>query len=213
MARRRTGRAPKATVWALLSATALAGCAAPPPPAIPGPATGAACLSELAARQVTFTRETDFRNGRGCGIETAVSLAHSVASLNRPAQMSCGLALALNDYERSVVQPAAWSHFGQPVVRLHHVGAYVCRGRSGNPNRLSEHAFGRALDLIAFELLDGTLIRVADHWRGAGARSAFLQDAARGACRHFAVVLTPNHDRAHRDHFHLDVGPWALCGV
>ena len=197
-----------------LLAAALAGCAAtPPPPSIPDIPAGSACLGELAARQVSFTREADFRTGRGCGIDTAISLAHSVAALNRPARMSCGLALVLNDYERAVVQPAAWAHFGQPVVRLHHVGAYVCRGRSGNAGRLSEHAFGRAIDIIAFELLDGTLIRVADHWWGAGARSAFLQDVGRGACRHFTVVLTPNHDRAHRDHFHLDVGPWTLCGV
>jgi hypothetical protein len=199
----------------LIAAAALAGCGSAPerPSAFPGTATGAACLGELSARQVGFEREADFRNGRGCGIETAISLRQSVAALNRPVQMSCGLALALNDFERAVVQPAAWARFGQPVVRLHHVGAYVCRGRSSDPGRLSEHAFGRAIDVIAFELADGTRIRVADHWLGAGARSAFLREVARGACRHFGVVLTPNHDRAHRDHFHLDVGRWALCGV
>lgn len=198
---------------AVAAILAACGSAPEPPQAFPGTPTGEACLGQLSVRQVAFDREADFRNGRGCGIDTAISLEQSVAALNRPVQMSCGLALALNDYERAVIQPAAWAHFAQPVIRLHHVGAYVCRGRSSDPSRLSEHAFGRAIDLIAFELADGTMIRVAQDWRGAGARSAFLQDVARGACAHFGVVLTPNHDHAHRDHFHLDVGPWALCGV
>ena len=195
------------------AAALLAACSTPPPPTASDLATGAACLDALTTRQVAFNRTDDFRTGSGCGIQTAISLNQSVASLNRPARMTCGLALALNDYERAVLQPAAWAHFGQPVVRMHHVGAYACRGRSGNPNRLSEHAFGRAIDLVAFELADGTIIRVSDHWRGAGAYSAFLQNAARGACRHFGVVLTPNHDRAHRDHFHLDISSWTLCGI
>ena len=64
-----------------------------------------------------------------------------------------------------------------------------------------------------FELADGTVISVKKDWRGAGKRSEFLQEVARASCEHFNVVLTPNHNRLHNDHLHLDIGPHRLCGA
>ncbi|MGB1082190.1 MAG: extensin family protein [Alphaproteobacteria bacterium] len=32
-----------------------------------------------------------------------------------------------------------------------------------------------------------------------------------GACDYFQLVLNPNSDAAHRDHFHFDLGPWKSC--
>jgi len=199
--------------WAM-AVLVLAGCGGPPPtPPSGARVDGAQCLGALADRGTAFAREADFRNGRGCGIATAVSLRGNTAPLNRPVTVNCGLALALDDFERGVMQPAARRHFGQPVTRIHHLGAYVCRGRSGNAGRLSEHAFGRAIDLYAFELADGRIVRVPDHWHDRGRRGAFLHEIARGACGVFGVVLTPNHDADHHDHLHFDIGPWRLCGV
>lgn len=112
------------------------------------------------------------------------------------------------------MQPLAHALFKQPVAKLHHMGTYNCRGRNGKTaGRLSEHAFGRAIDIRSIELADGTIIDVTRHWRNAGRKSEFLHDLARRACKHFSVVLTPNHDHAHRDHIHLDTGPYRLCGM
>lgn len=172
---------------------------------------GSQCFGALAQRQVDYTRIADFGSRGGCGIAMAIELNASTAQLSRPATLGCPLALALNDFERQVLQPAAQLHFGQHVARIHHFGAYACRNRSGGGGRLSEHAMGRAIDISAFELADGTVIRVEDDWHGGDGRSRFLRDVSRGACDLFHVVLSPNHDRAHHDHLHFDIGPWRLC--
>ena len=174
---------------------------------------GSQCFGALSQRQVTYTRIEDFGSSSGCGIAQAIELHASTAPLNQTATLGCPLAVALNDFERQVLQPAAQRYFGQHVARIHHFGAYSCRGRSSNAGRLSEHAKGRAIDISAFELADGTVIRILDHWRGAGDRSRFLHDVGRGACGVFQVVLGPNHDAAHRNHFHFDIGPWRLCSA
>ncbi|EKV30564.1 hypothetical protein C882_4523 [Caenispirillum salinarum AK4] len=204
---------------ALVLTLGLASCgggrpAAPPAPtAVSGlPTEGPACVVNLVAANVAFDRVTDFRNQRGCGITTAVSLYEGAAvPLNRPVKVSCGLAAAVLAWETQVLHPLAQRVVGQPLVKVHHVGGYVCRGRTSDRSRLSEHAHGRAIDVIAFEFADGRIARVAEHWDDRGPLGRFLREASQGACGVFQVVLSPNADAAHRDHLHLDVGPWKLC--
>ncbi|HSE79792.1 MAG TPA: extensin family protein [Alphaproteobacteria bacterium] len=198
-------------IYVLALAATLAGCAgwAPSPAPIVRP-SGQACYGALAERGAVFVHASPPASGP-CRVRDGVSLARSVAALDRPAVMDCRLALALNDFDRDVLQPAAARHFGRGVARIHYLGAYSCRQVAGQAGRLSEHAFGRAIDIAAFELDDGALIVVKDHWRTGGPRAAFLREIARGACRHFSVVLTPNSDRDHWNHIHLDIGPNALC--
>ena len=78
---------------------------------------------------------------------------------------------------------------------------------------MSEHGFANALDIAVFELADGTRIRVKDHWHSDGSwfgrrAAGFLRDVGRSACNSFMVVLTPDSDAAHHDHFHFDAGHW-----
>ncbi|MEE8272992.1 MAG: extensin family protein [Alphaproteobacteria bacterium] len=202
----------RASVFAMLAAV-LAGCggAATPSPPPAARLSGGQCLAALAGRGVDFEKIDDFGSGGGCGVAAAVELRQSTAGLNQMATLDCRLALTLNDYERRVVQPASQRFFGQQVARIHHFGAYACRGRSGAGGRLSEHAKGRAIDIAGFELADGTVVWVEHHWRGGGDRSRFLRTVSRGACDLFQVVLSPNHDADHHDHLHLDIGPWRLC--
>jgi hypothetical protein len=181
-----------AIVLAALLLGAVSGCVTRPPrpPASPD---AAQCLGQLAAQ--------------------GVRVEQSAIAWNRPAEMSCALATRLDSFEREIVQPAAQRHFGRPVVRIHHYGAYTCRNENGGHGRLSQHALGNAIDIGAFELADGTRIAVETDWRGRGPRRDFLREVAKGACRYFSVVLTPASDALHRNHFHLDVGPWRLCSV
>lgn len=205
----------------VLTGVALAACtpSAPPPPprsapALPQQVEGAACIAALSYANAAFNRIPD--SGRGeqaCGVATAISLIESVTPLNRPVDLDCTTALRFVQWDVRVVQPLARELFGQGVKKIHHFGGYVCRGRSSNRRRLSEHAFGRAIDIGAFELDDGTIINIRRHWSGAGAKSTFLRRSAAGACPIFNVVLTPAHDAAHADHFHMDTGPWTLCRI
>lgn len=198
----------------------LAACAAapPPPPAktsgrVPLPEGGPACVVQLAYDTAAFDRVKDSGTGDGCGVATAVALIETPTPLNRPVTIDCGLALKVVAWDRKVLRPLAREIFGQDLKTVHHYGGYVCRGRTSNRSRLSEHAYGRAIDIGAFELEDGTIISVRKHWSGAGDRSTFLRRAARGACDLFSVVLSPASDRDHADHLHLDVGPWKLCST
>lgn len=215
--------------FAVALLVALAGCARPPapPPTAAAPVLvdpDTACLQELQRLGAAFEALQSFGSGEGCGIANPVRVSQAAVPWNRPGTLSCDLARTMIRYETEVVQPLARELFGQPVRRVHHAGTYDCRyrrngksqvsaGGSGKTaGRLSEHSQGKAIDITGFELMDGTLVSVKDHWRTGDARSRFLHRIARSSCSTFNVVLTPNHDRLHQDHFHLDVGPYTLCG-
>ena len=75
----------------------------------------------------------------------------------------------------------------------------------GRPNGLwSEHARANAVDIAGFRLEDGRRISVAADWNDRGDKGRFLRDVRDGACRLFSTVLSPDYNRAHRDHLHLD---------
>ena len=129
---------------------------------------------------------------------------------------SCAVNAALILWMHERVQPAARLHLGQEVARVEHLGSYNCR-RIGGGDSWSEHATGNAIDIAAFVLADGTRISLIGDWRAEpdGPRSRFLASARDGACELFATTLSPDYNRAHADHFHLDqaqrAGGWTVC--
>jgi hypothetical protein len=200
------------------SALLLAACgsATPPPSSGGGRATtpylsGPSCVVALAYQGVAFNRLRDDGKAGACGVATAVSLQAVAVPLNRDVRVDCGLAKQLTDWVEQVVRPAARRHFGQELSGITHYGGYNCRGRTSNRSRLSEHAFGKAIDIAAFQLADGRQISVLKDWSAGGAKQAFLREVAKGSCPYFSVVLSPNSDADHANHLHLDIGPWKLC--
>jgi hypothetical protein len=204
-------------VFAGMLAGLVAACSSAPsrPPAPPPKLEPiAACLQVLDQHSVVYERLKDWRTPEGCGVDGAVRISRSAISWNRPATMGCQLAARLWGFETTVLQPAARRTLGRTVRKLSHAGAYDCRGeRGGRPERLSEHALGRAIDITGFELDDGSVVSVLKDWRGSGAKSEFLHQVAAGACQVFSVVITPNHNALHSDHLHMDIGPYKLCGM
>ncbi len=218
-------------VVVILSLLLVGACAAPPrpvaPPRPPAPIIDpdSACLKDLRDHHVVFEPQAPTPAGT-CSVANPVKVkSDGQASWNRPGVLSCSMARSIERFEAQVVEPAAMKVFGQKVVRLIHMGTYDCRtmrtetsiaaaanGQGSRGGRLSEHAKGQAIDIGGFELADGTVISVKKDWQGAGKRSDFLQEVARLSCEHFNVVLTPNHNRLHNDHLHLDIGPHRLCG-
>jgi hypothetical protein len=208
---------------ALAGAVALAAACAPqvatvpprpaaPAPAVPPPPQGLQCLDELARRGAVYQFVAERASANGCRLTNGISLSQSSVLLDRPATLTCPLAMALYDFETRVVQPAAHKWFNRRLLQTNHLGAYDCRYIRGT-RRLSEHAQGLAIDIGGFELDGGIRITVKEHWRNAGPRSRFLQEVARGACEIFSVVLTPKSNHEHHDHFHLDIGPRPHCGA
>jgi hypothetical protein len=77
---------------------------------------------------------------------------------------------------------------------------------NGQPGaRISEHAFGNALDIASFTLADGRKITVKTGWRGSPEEQGFLRDVQGAACEQFNTVLAPGSNRFHYDHFHFDL--------
>ena len=76
---------------------------------------------------------------------------------------------------------------------------------------MSEHAFGKALDIAAFRLVDGRSISVLDDYYDKGAKGAFLREIHQKACDLFDVTLGPDYNADHANHFHLDVGIRRAC--
>jgi hypothetical protein len=188
--------------------------AAKPPVATQPTRSGSAdnCFKSLDQRHVVFDRLADFHDGEGCGVDQAVRLKRLEIPLDRPQLLSCPTALNLADFEIQVVAPAVMSHLGHKVTAISSAGSYDCRGQRGDhPERLSEHALGRAIDITSFTLDDGRRITVAKNWWGNDSSADFLHEVAAGACKYFSVVLTPKSNRLHHDHLHLDNGPHKKC--
>lgn len=122
------------------------------------------------------------------------------------ATLACPIVSALDRWLLDSVQPAALRWFNTPVIEIRQISAYSCRGMNGQPGaRISEHAFGNALDIAAFILGDGRKITVKDGWRGTPEEQGFLHDVQGAACEQFTTVLAPGSNRFHYDHIHVDL--------
>jgi hypothetical protein len=122
------------------------------------------------------------------------------------ATLACPMVSALDQWIMTSVQPAARRWFGQPVAEIKQISAYSCRGMNGNSRaRISEHAFGNALDIASFTLTDGRRITVKDGWRGPPEEQGFLRDVQGAACQQFSTVLAPGSNVYHYDHIHVDL--------
>ncbi len=130
----------------------------------------------------------------------------TTASVTPTATLACPIVSALDRWITEAVQPAAQKWFGQPVTEIKQISAYSCRGMNGNSNaRISEHAFGNALDIAAFILADGQKITVKNGWRGTPEEQGFLRDVQGAACEQFTTVLAPGSNVYHYDHIHVDL--------
>ncbi|MBP0481262.1 extensin family protein [Sagittula salina] len=181
----------------------------------------AACLAVLDLMRVTYTVSEPVIPGddRDCGIlrpVTVTEVAPGVA-LSPPATLRCPAAQALALWVRDFVQPAAarLSERGA-LTAIRNGSDYVCRRRNNaTEGKLSEHAFGNALDVMGFDFSEGPNIPVEPR-EAQGSMAEAFQDAVRAsACMEFTTVLGPGSNAAHDNHLHLDVirrtRGWRLC--
>jgi hypothetical protein len=195
-----------------------------------GPATvygaldGASCETQLKKRGVAYVHVP----GGARGVDRPIRLAgklrgidfHSmVAAKDRATSpyeiVDCRLALALDDL---AVMLAAHG-----VVEVIHFSIYRPPGKGADLAKpKSEHIGAMAIDLAIMVKKDGTKLSVLGDWHGgigqktcgpgAGPTPAtkpaleirqILCDAAQK--RLFNVILTPNYNKPHENHFHLEV--------
>ncbi len=170
------------------------------------------CDQVLSSSGLRVTRQRDSDPDTACPLSNTLRVQGGEVALSSSFLASCPLAVAFALFERHALQPAAQSAYGQAVARVDHLGSFACRNMYSRENGArSQHATANALDIAGFRLADGRSISVLKDWPKENADARFLRQVREGACDTFNVVLSPDYNAAHRDHLHLDVGPWWIC--
>ena len=182
-------------------------------------APSSVCLGKLAdAQSLDYVQAEPKRENKPCGwnIATRMTKASDISFRPRDVTSQCSVMMASYIWLRDV-DKAAQKYLGSGLKSVHHAGTFSCRRQRGNSSGAwSEHAFANAWDIMGFELDDGRVVSVLKDWKQGGSedskmRARFLRDARGSACRVFRVVLSPDYNAAHKDHFHLDQGPYLSC--
>ena len=181
------------------------------------------CRATLAQAQLEASPLEDRTTAPGCGFDNAFRISRTSVAVGEPFPLSCRAALSLAMWERHALQQAARRHLGSAVSRIEHFGSYACRNLYGREaGRRSQHATADAFDIAGFVLEDGRRIAVLADWERAAEaevdgesqpdpEAAFLRELRDGACDWFDVVLGPDYNAAHADHFHFDRGRARIC--
>lgn len=169
------------------------------------------CEQALGSSGLRVSPQADSRDAK-CPLMGALRVQGGGVGLSSSFLASCPLAVAFAMFERHTLQPAAQRAYGQPVARVDHLGSFACRNVYNRENgALSRHASADALDIAGFRLADGRAISVLKDWPKQNQDAQFLRQVRDGACESFSVVLSPDYNAAHRNHFHVDVGRWSVC--
>ena len=123
--------------------------------------------------------------------------------LSQQSIMDCTTAKTLRGWVSTALKPAIRNR-GGGVKSLSIPSHYSCRTRNSQKGaKISEHGKGRAIDISAINLNDGSRITVQDGWNDLRDKKV-LQRLHASACGPFGTVLGPESDRFHKDHFHFD---------
>lgn len=177
----------------------------PPRPVVPAQEL-AACIAGLEKLDATFSRQPPISDPAGCEVQNPVMLSAlgNGIELTPPALLDCPMALAAVSFVKEIAAPAARRDLGADLTAIGQASGYVCRSRNGTA-KLSEHAYGNALDIAGFVLAGG---RQVDVKAGPPEPDAKFLDALRkAACGPFKTVLGPGSDADHALHFHFDLAP------
>lgn len=172
----------------------------------------ALCDQVLQTSGLRVSHQADSPADAACPLRNVLRVQGAQVTLSSSFLASCPLAVAFALFERHSLQPAAQAVFGQAVTRVDHLGSFACRNVYNRADgRLSQHASANAVDIAGFRLADGRRISVLKDWPGEGDSARFLRQVRDSACDDFNVVLSPDYNAAHRNHFHLDMGRGWVC--
>ena len=170
------------------------------------------CKAELDRRGVAWKKAS--RPGIAQPVEIVGPLGGvTFAAIDHALLIDCSLAVSLDEAGRYLAALG--------VAKVTFSSAYSRRNVRGT-NRPSKHSYGLAIDIHTFEGSDVGSVRVdRDYEQGLGdvvdcvgapltQGGALLKVMQCQLVRSglFHLVLSPDYDDAHHDHFHLEVKPW-----
>ncbi len=176
------------------------------------------CIAQKGVTVSAYVEPASAINGPGvCGMEHPFRISafeDGQVEVKPRAVLACPMVRNVNLWLEEVVQPAAMAWMGAPVVGITQMSSYSCRGMNGDPTaKISEHAFGNALDIGGFRFADGREITVKNNWRGPNEARGFLLQVQAGACDVFTTTLAPGSNIFHYDHLHVDLMRHAKNGT
>ncbi len=176
-------------------------------------ASGATCLAALDGH-AALQSMADLEATSQCHIRDRIDLRGVGQARLAAVETRCAIALRMAMWERHSLQPAAQDLLGTDLTGIDHFGSYSCRAMrtgAGPSSRMSTHATADAIDIAGFRFADGRSVRLLSGWDGDSAEATFLRAARDGACDWFNLTLSPDYNRLHADHFHLQSTGWGLC--
>jgi len=184
--------------------------AATPPPTPPKPGLPSreelACRTRLTQLGAVFKEAAPVVNEQGCNMPHPVEMSRMTDKIGIApgVVLNCATAETAARFMRDVASPAAKAEFGVEIKSIAQASGFVCRPRNGT-TKLSEHAFGNALDIASFTLADGAVIAVEP--APPPRNEKFLRAVRDAACGPFKTVLGPGSNADHALHLHFDLAP------
>ena len=173
--------------------------------------TGSDCARELARLGVDFATPKDIEINHECRIATAVQLrsvrtSTGVVQLPGLPVLDCVFARQFAIWVSDVAAPLFAGQMASKLSSVLTGTSYQCRRRNGdNSDRMSEHAFGNAVDIASFTLGTARKIDIAAADPD-DPDQRLLMALRKSACGYFTTVLGPGSNAAHDSHFHFDLG-------
>jgi hypothetical protein len=163
-----------------------------------------ACRSRLRDLGVAFKELPQLSDKAGCSVPWPIEVTNLGGGVDlAPAgAFNCAVVERSAKFMRDVILPSSQKLLGSPVKILRQASAYVCRPRNGT-SKLSEHAFGNALDIDSFVLADKRTLGVGRVDKPQDAR--FMLEVRLAACGPYTTVLGPGSNADHATHFHFDL--------
>ncbi|WP_340313983.1 extensin family protein [Rhizorhabdus argentea] len=168
-------------------------------------------MMRVEGSQVQPLPDRTFANG--CSATSSVKLVAIGIPVTDLGAVKCTLAAPFARWVRQDVPQLATRWLGGYVTRIESFGSFACRPINNQAgNGLSEHGRANAIDIAAFQLSGGRRITVRDGWNSADPQvRGFLRALHKAACARFSVVLGPEANALHHDHFHFDMGSGPYC--
>lgn len=121
--------------------------------------------------------------------------------------LNCVFAKRFTAWVSDIAAPVVKAHTGEGLAAILTGPGYECRNRNGDTTlKISEHAFGNAIDIAAFKLADKESLPVANVQKTGNVESRWLMALRMSACGYFTTVLGPGSNAAHAEHYHFDLG-------
>jgi hypothetical protein len=177
-----------------------------------------ACRVQLESLGAEFSVPESVEATGECGVDDPVKVKAIQAPTGRvelPEQplMSCAFARQFVTWLSDVAAPVVSSLAPAKLKSLSTGPGYECRNRNGDGSgKLSEHAFGNAIDIAGITLASRTRIEIADVADPSGTHHRVLMALRVSACGYFTTVLGPGANAAHASHYHFDLGQHGKSG-